>query len=560
MPRAVRRAVDVEPARRPEVDREQVLHLAHAGAGVGGDRLLDDRPVMGVVHVSEHVDVDATDRPRADLGAGRRAGQHEPGRHAPVAGGLAVDPVEVIVEGRGPARHGVDLDPQAHRLDDAAAIARNRRPPLGPAAPGAGAERDQPQLLAEHGWLTHVDQRASHHPREPLVELGVGGVVGGDVLEVAGDGIEAQVAAHVDVGMAHRPGRREAATGGRQGDQRRGRSDRVTRQAGHDTVRSCQPSATRDEPPPPSEYLRRGIPARNTPMPEILGWGAAGVSMNDRVLRPPSGSSAKALLLTILGEFVLPHSGSLWTSTVVRSLGAMQVEERNARQAVARLAERGIVHSTKEGRKARWHLTDHGRELLMAGTARINEFGAGDDTWDGRWLVVLCSVPEDQRAKRHQLRTQLEFAGFGFVAPGVAISPHLDREGAANRVLKDLSLVPGAIVVRAETGELVAADDLLRRAWDLDALGARYAAFLTDFSQRAPRSDGSCFAAAVDLVHSWRRFPFIDPEIPPRLLPVRWPGRRAKELFDDCRAAWAPGAHAWYAATESRTGESDTES
>jgi phenylacetic acid degradation operon negative regulatory protein len=268
--------------------------------------------------------------------------------------------------------------------------------------------------------------------------------------------------------------------------------------------------------------------------------------MSETAMRPRSGSSAKALLLTALGEFVLPHQGSVWTSTVVRSLGLLGVEERNARQALSRLADQGVLRSHREGRRARWHLTEAGRDLLTSGTQRIYGFGRGDDDWDGRWLVVLCSVPEEQRAKRHRLRSQLSFAGFGFLAPGVALSPHLDREGGANSVLKDLGLIPGAVVFRAEAGELASAEELLERAWDLDALAARYEDFLRTFGRRSPASDEARFVALTDLVHAWRHFPFIDPEIPPRLLPRRWPGRRAMALFDDRHAAWAPGANRWY--------------
>src|SRR5215211_6327239 len=148
----------------------------------------------------------------------------------------------------------------------------------------------------------------------------------------------------------------------------------------------------------------------------------------DRALRPRRGSSAKAVLLTMLGELVLPHGGSVWTATVVRGLGLAGVEEGNARQALARLADQGLVTSEREGRRARWYLTAEARQLLTAGTERIYRFTAGADEWDGRWLVVLSSVPEGQRAKRHQLRTRLAFAGFGSLGPGVALSPHLERE------------------------------------------------------------------------------------------------------------------------------------
>jgi phenylacetic acid degradation operon negative regulatory protein len=272
--------------------------------------------------------------------------------------------------------------------------------------------------------------------------------------------------------------------------------------------------------------------------------------MSDGAARPRSGSSATALSLTVLGEFVLPHGGSAWTSTLVRSLGVLGVEERNARQALARLADQGIVRSHKDGRRARWQLTDHGRELLATGAERIYGFGGGDDAWDGRWLVVLCSVPEGQRAKRHRLRSQLGFAGFGFLVPGMALSPHVDREPVANEVLKELGLLPGAMVFRGEAGELMSTEELLARAWDLAGLAARYESFVRSFSRRSPRSEEARFVALTELVHTWRHFPFIDPEIPARLLPRRWPGRRAKLLFDDRRAAWAPGANRWYEEAE----------
>ena len=276
--------------------------------------------------------------------------------------------------------------------------------------------------------------------------------------------------------------------------------------------------------------------------------------MNDRWLHPPSGSSARALLLTILGEFVLPHDGAIWTSTVVRTLATLGVDERNARQAIARLAERGTVRAERQGRRARWHVTPAGTRLLTDGTKRIYEFGAGSDTWDERWLVVLCSVPEGQRAKRHQLRKQLEFAGFGFVAPGVAISPHLEREGAAGAVLGELDLLPQAAVFRAEAGALVSTDELLGRAWDLDGLAAGYVAFVEEFGDRAATEPEGRFAALVELVHAWRRFPFVDPEIPHRLLPESWPSHRAKRLFDTLHDRWSRDANEWYERVERAEG------
>jgi phenylacetic acid degradation operon negative regulatory protein len=261
---------------------------------------------------------------------------------------------------------------------------------------------------------------------------------------------------------------------------------------------------------------------------------------------PRLGTSAKALLLTILGEFVLPRGGVAWTQSLVDGLATLGVAERNARQAIARTAEQGFLESERVGRRARWRLTGHGRELLTAGAERIYGFGTDGDEWDDHWLVVLCAVPEDQRAKRHHLRSRLAFAGFGFLTPTVAISPHRDREPAANAVLRELDLVGASAVFHAEAGTLTPAHDLLQRAWDLDALAARYDTFVAAFGGRRPSNDEERFAAVVELVHEWRRFPFVDPEIPERLLSSRWPGRRAKRTFDARHASWAPGANALF--------------
>jgi phenylacetic acid degradation operon negative regulatory protein len=261
---------------------------------------------------------------------------------------------------------------------------------------------------------------------------------------------------------------------------------------------------------------------------------------------PRAGTSAKALLLTILGEFVLPRCGAAWTQSLVDGLATLGVAERNARQAIARIAEQGLIENERVGRRARWRLTAHGRDLLTVGTERIYGFGTDGDEWDDHWLVVLCAVPEDQRTKRHHLRNRLAFAGFGFLTPTVAISPHTDREPVANAVLRDLGLIDASAVFHAEAGSLTPVPDLLRRAWDLDALAAEYDRFVNAFGRRRPSTDEEQFAALVGLVHEWRRFPFVDPEIPERLLPHRWPGRRAKRTFDARHAAWAPRANALF--------------
>jgi len=268
-------------------------------------------------------------------------------------------------------------------------------------------------------------------------------------------------------------------------------------------------------------------------------------------LRPPrAGPGGKALLLTILGELVLPLGGGAWTSTLVAAMATVGIAEKNARQAVARLADDGLLINERCGRRVHWELSTAGRALLTDGSARIYGSGTATQRWDGRWLVVTFSVPEDQRPQRHRLRQRLGFAGFGFPGAGVALSPHLDREAEAAAALSELGIDAGAMVFRAEAGALAGDMDLVARAWDLAGLAADYRAFVEGAAARRPGPGADTVAALVGLVHAWRHFPSVDPELPDELLPAGWPGREARRAFDDRHRAWTDAARRWMAATD----------
>ena len=287
----------------------------------------------------------------------------------------------------------------------------------------------------------------------------------------------------------------------------------------------------------------------------MLRVGVRGAAAGAEAAAPgePRPASAKSLLTTILGEFVLPTDGGVWTSTAVTALDALGFTERNARQALARLGDDGLIEPQRHGRSVRWLLTDTGRALLTTGAERIYSFGARAEAWDGHWLVVMCSIPESQRAKRHQLRSRLTFEGFGFVAPSVAVCPHREREGVANDILRSLDLDGEALTLDARTGELTSDTQMIASAWSLDTLVDDYRAFLAEFSgpaDGAVAAPADAFRDTIRLVDAWRAFPFSDPELPVRLLPDDWPGTPARELFAARRAEWAPAARDWYLAVE----------
>jgi phenylacetic acid degradation operon negative regulatory protein len=250
------------------------------------------------------------------------------------------------------------------------------------------------------------------------------------------------------------------------------------------------------------------------------------------------------VLLTVLGEYVLPTGGRAWTGALVDALGVMGVEERAARQALARSAARGWLAKRRQGRHVAWELTTGLQRLLEEGAQRIYSFGQVPAEWDGRWLVLFTSVPVERRELREQLRTRLGWEGFGAFGPATWISPHPVAQAAAARIVGHLDLADGAsFFVGRFDGP---ADRLVRRAWDLDRLAAGYEAFLAEVTTWRPRVHAEVFACQTRLVHAWRRFPFLDPGLPRELLPADWSGARAAATFQRLHQRWRPRALEWW--------------
>ena len=259
--------------------------------------------------------------------------------------------------------------------------------------------------------------------------------------------------------------------------------------------------------------------------------------------------STRGYLLTVLGEFVLPVGGRVWTAALLDALGALGVEERTARQAVWRSAERGLLESERIGRRTRWALSDAARRLLTEGTRRIYSLHREPRPWDGRWLLLYVSVPESQRDLRHRMRTRLGWAGFASLGSGTWVSPWIDREVEAREVLEDLGLSDGGAARSfiAKPGGIGDVNEMVTATWPLGEIAAGYDAFLERFGTAPPADSGyDAFVNQVRLVHEWRRFPFLDPDLPGDLLPRDWSGYRAAELFHRLHEQWHSSAWAWW--------------
>lgn len=242
----------------------------------------------------------------------------------------------------------------------------------------------------------------------------------------------------------------------------------------------------------------------------------------------------RSLLFTLYGDYVHPLGANhkeVTAAALVRAATELGVSANALRSALTRMTREGWLEPNRAPKQApTYRLSQRGEGLIEEGTARI--YGRHRPMWDGRWLLVSYSIPEHRRGERDRLRQGLTFLGFGSLGNGIFVSPHdlraeatdlIRRSGAEN----DVTMHHGSLEWPTDPHEVVA------MAWDLDSLKPKYEDFVkrTPEQEAPPPTDAEAFRRRFLLTHEFRRFQFVDPDLPDALLPPRWIGTTAKQHF-----------------------------
>jgi phenylacetic acid degradation operon negative regulatory protein len=244
------------------------------------------------------------------------------------------------------------------------------------------------------------------------------------------------------------------------------------------------------------------------------------------------------LITTIFGLYARAESNWLSVASVVRLMSDLGVDGQAARSSISRLKRREVLCSVRHAGVAGYSLAGSTLEVLAEGDVRI--FERVRAVADDGWIVVVFSVPESERDKRHALRSALTRLGFGTAAPGVWVAPgNLARE--TRRTLERRGL---SSYVDIFAGTHVAFGDLpskVREWWNLEELTELYAGFLRRHQNLLDRVSNStprdAFRMYVPMLTEWRRLPYRDPGLPLALLPPQWNGVTAGALFDELNRA-----------------------
>jgi phenylacetic acid degradation operon negative regulatory protein len=250
---------------------------------------------------------------------------------------------------------------------------------------------------------------------------------------------------------------------------------------------------------------------------------------------------ARSALFDLYGDYLRPRGGRAPVAALVRLLGPLGIAAPAVRTAVSRMVRQGWLHPLRLSTGPGYLLTPKAARRLDEAAVRI--YRTNRVAWDGTFDLVVLDTP-GPRPDRLRLAQNLAFLGYGSVDDHIWVAARATEEVAG--LLEETGLRYERFTARHAAGT-PGATALVRRAWDLDEIGAAYARFVEELrpvvnSVTEASTDEQAYSARFKLVHAWRTFLFRDPQLPPELLPERWAGQSAGAFFDRHATRLRPAA------------------
>lgn len=252
--------------------------------------------------------------------------------------------------------------------------------------------------------------------------------------------------------------------------------------------------------------------------------------------RHQSGVAPQRLLVVLMGDYWFGRPEALPSSALVELLGLLGVTAASARASIQRLAHRGFLVPSRNGRKtayavhaeSRDTLAEHVRRLFLAHHPR---------PWDGTWTIVTYSVPDADAQDRRVLREGLRSLRFGHLNDGVWIRPGT-HSAAFEQLLEDLPAHLASAVTYFEGATLPASirPERLRGAFDADAMDREYLLFTKHWCQRVAELQGQwptgsdALILRTEVMSEWRTLIRRDPRLPEAMMPSPAPLHQAAEI------------------------------
>ncbi len=260
------------------------------------------------------------------------------------------------------------------------------------------------------------------------------------------------------------------------------------------------------------------------------------------------------MLFTLFGDYILHRGDEIWVGTLIKLCGEFGLSEQAIRSALSRMSQKGWLRVRHVGNKSYYGLTDKGKRKLSEWGQLI--YHGRQDRWDGKWHLLTYSIPESKRDIRNRLRKSLSWMGYGMLSNATWMCPR-DVGPELQNLISSLEIERYVETFTATHKGFSKGKELVARCWDLESINNEYAKFLDNYKPRleAHKSrmtcnehieSSECFVERFMLIHEYRIFPFIDPELPIELLPDGWLGGEAAALFREYHRLLADKANEFF--------------
>ncbi|MCK7498345.1 MAG: hypothetical protein MZW92_52720 [Comamonadaceae bacterium] len=155
---------------------------------------------------------------------------------------------------------------------------------------------------------------------------------------------------------------------------------------------------------------------------------------------------ANSPIITVYGDSIAPHSGTVWLGSLIRWVVPLALNPRVVRTSVFRLSRESWLQSEQIGRRSYYSLTAAGRRRFEHAYRRI--CFAPKNGWDGDWQIVISTGSGLSAAQRDAMRKELLWGGFGAIAPGILAHPSADPDGLLD-VLHGTGVHDKVVVLKA---------------------------------------------------------------------------------------------------------------
>ena len=146
------------------------------------------------------------------------------------------------------------------------------------------------------------------------------------------------------------------------------------------------------------------------------------------------------------------------------------------------------------------------------------------------WKILIFDIPENLRAKRLKLQSELSNLGFGKISRGVYITPH-PLFSAVKRMAKKLEIKEFITYLKSQSLE----DEKVKiaKAWNLSSLNDDYIHFIVRVHSLMTESHHNPLWPLYTkrLEHEFAKLYGKDPHLPEQFLPFGWQGQRAYGIF-----------------------------